>query len=453
MRVVVVACLVVTLGPRSAAAQGFGVYEQGACAMARAGAGVAEPCSDGSAIFLNPAGLTGRRGLVISGPGTLIAGSSTFDADAGPSTATEQGAKFAPSGYFQYGLSDRVAVGVGVYAPYGLEVRWPLSFSGRFLSYNSMLETIYVQPTAAYTTTNGRLSVGAGLTIAVSKVDLSRREDLALVPLGVAGLTFGALVDSGTDFADTALTSSRATGFGGNVGVIVNANDRFRVGVRYLTRVTLSYDGTADFTPVGGPFRVTKPNPLGLPVGAPLDGLVSLVQSALVDQPIATELPMPAQFAAGVSYHVTPRVILFGDYQWVQWSSFDTVTLDFSLPLPADESLVQNYRDTSGVRIGMDLEAKPSVRLRAGYAFNQAAAPDETVTPLLPEASRNHFTGGVGWTKSKWSFDLAYQLIVHADRRGRTVNPPPGQAPTVGLNSGLYRSRSDLFGFSVTYRH
>ena len=452
MRVVVAACLVVALVPRSAAAQGFGVYEQGACAMARAGAGVAEPCTDGSAVFLNPAGLTGRRGPVISGPGILISGSSTFNADSGVATTTEQGAKFAPSAYFQYGLTDRVAFGVGLYAPYGLEVRWPLSFSGRFVSYGSTLETIYVQPTAAYTTTNGRLSVGAGLTVAVSRVDLSRREDLARVPLGVGGLTFGALVDSETDFADTALSSSRSTGFGGNIGIIVNANDRFRAGVRYLTRVTLSYDGTADFTPVAGTFRVTKPNPLGLPVGTPLDGLVALAQSALQDQPIATKLRMPAQLVAGVSYHVTPRLTLLGDYQWVQWSSFDTVTLDFSLALPTDEVLVQNYRDTSGVRIGMDLEAKPSLRLRAGYAFNEAAAPDETVTPLLPEARRNHFTGGVGWTRSKWSFDVAYQLIIHADRRGRTVNPPSGQAATVDLNSGLYRSRSDLIGFSLTYR-
>jgi len=453
MRCVAAACLVIAVAPRSVEAQGFGVYEHGACAMARAGAGVAEPCPDGSAIYFNPAGLTGPRGPVISGPGTLIFGSSTFEADAGPATTTHNGAQFAPLGYFRYGLGDRVAVGVGLYAPYGLGVRWPLSFSGRFVSYDSTLETIYVQPTAAYTTRNGRVSVGGGLVVAVSKVDLNRREDLAPVPLGIGGLTFGSLVDSGTDFEDTALKSSRATGLGANVGIIVNASDRFRVGARYLTRVTLSYDGTAAFTPVPGTIRVTKPNPLGLPVGTPIDGLVGLVQSALVDQPIATELPMPAQFIAGVSYHVTPRVTLLGDYQWVEWSAFDTVKLDFSLRLPANEVLVQNYRNTSGIRIGMDVKARPSVTLRAGYTFNAAAAPDETVTPLLPEASRNHITGGVGWTPwSQWSFDVAYQFIAHADRRGRTVNPPSGTAATTGLNSGVYRSRSDLIGFSVTYR-
>src|SRR5437879_11766691 len=48
--------------PTVLAAQGFGIYEQGTCAMGRAGTGVAAPCADGSAIFFNPAGLAGAKG-------------------------------------------------------------------------------------------------------------------------------------------------------------------------------------------------------------------------------------------------------------------------------------------------------------------------------------------------------------------------------------------------------
>src|SRR5256712_13006948 len=43
-------------------AQGFGIYEQGTCAMGRAGTGVAAPCADGSATFFNPVGLAGVKG-------------------------------------------------------------------------------------------------------------------------------------------------------------------------------------------------------------------------------------------------------------------------------------------------------------------------------------------------------------------------------------------------------
>src|SRR5512146_1240839 len=45
-------------------AQGYGIYEQSACAMGRGGAGVAAPCPDGSAIYFNPAGIVQTPGQV-----------------------------------------------------------------------------------------------------------------------------------------------------------------------------------------------------------------------------------------------------------------------------------------------------------------------------------------------------------------------------------------------------
>src|SRR5216117_3502104 len=55
-------CLSFAAVPALLAAQGFGIYEQGTCAMGRAGTGVAAPCPDGSALFFNPAGLAGLKG-------------------------------------------------------------------------------------------------------------------------------------------------------------------------------------------------------------------------------------------------------------------------------------------------------------------------------------------------------------------------------------------------------
>src|SRR5205807_8398805 len=63
--------------PTLLGAQGFGIYEQGTCAMGRAGAGVAAPCSDGSAMFFNPAGLAGLTG------GRLTVGVTLLDVQGG----------------------------------------------------------------------------------------------------------------------------------------------------------------------------------------------------------------------------------------------------------------------------------------------------------------------------------------------------------------------------------
>ena len=64
--------LLMAVLPASVAAQGFGVYEQGTCAMGRAGTVAAQTCDDGSAVYYNPAGLTGDPGWTVSGGVTAI---------------------------------------------------------------------------------------------------------------------------------------------------------------------------------------------------------------------------------------------------------------------------------------------------------------------------------------------------------------------------------------------
>jgi long-chain fatty acid transport protein len=400
---------------------------------------------------VNPAGLaTGGKTF---GAGVIpIFGSGTFTSDSGQVTSLTT-LKTPPfHTYLGWNLNDRTTIGVGGYTPYGLGLKWPLDFSGRFVSFESRLQTFYIQPTAAYAI-NDHLSIGGGVTLALSTVELNRREDLARVPLGtVPGLTFGALVDSQTDFESSTFSAKRQKGVGFNVGVLLKGSDRVRFGAKYLSRVSVSYDGTATFTPVAGTFRVTKPNPLGLPVGTPLDSSVSQVQAALQNQAISTKLTMPAQFGAGISVHASDRLLVMADYQWVGWSAFKTVTLDFSLAVPADESLAQNYRDTNALLLGAEYAIRTAVRLRAGYFHNPAAAPDESVTPLLPESSRNHFSGGLGWNLGGATLDVAYQYVHHADRPGRTMNPPAGTAPTTSLNDGVYRESSHLLGITVS-RH
>ena len=441
----------VMLNASLAEAQGFGVHEQGTCAMARAGAAVAEPCADGSAIYLNPAGVAGGRGWLGSLGVTLIAGDGSFTADGGTETGLVSPLGKPPHGYFQYGFSNGMAVGIGMYVPYGLGIEWPLTFGGRFVTFDSHLEAVYIQPTLAYAV-NDRISIGGGLAFAVSSVKLRRREDLSTVPLGASGLTFRALVPPETDFVTTELSASGATGVGANLGIIVKPHDRVRIGVRYLTHVKIEYDGTATFTPIAASYRVTQPNVLGVPVGTPIDTQVAQVQALLQSQDVSTELDMPGQFTVGVSVKATPAVTVLADYQRVGWAVFDIVTLDFAQAIPPDEQLPQNYRDTNAMRLGVVFEDS-RMRLSGGYFYNQAAAPDETVTPLLPEARRNHLTAGVGWNLGRrLTMDVAYQFVRHADRRGRIINAPPGEVPTIALNSGVYREHAQLLGITMTFR-
>jgi long-chain fatty acid transport protein len=153
----------------------------------------------------------------------------------------------------------------------------------------------------------------------------------------------------------------------------------------------------------------------------------------------------------GIAVRPTAPLTIFADYQWVGWSVFDTVTLDFANPSTPDEELEQGYDNTGALRLGIEYDVTAGLRLRSGYAYTQAAAPDQSVTPLLPEAQRDHLMIGAGWAfQPRLTLDVAYHFVAHADRRGRVVNRPPGS--NVDLNSGIYRSRGDLLGITLTYR-
>jgi long-chain fatty acid transport protein len=131
------------------------------------------------------------------------------------------------------------------------------------------------------------------------------------------------------------------------------------------------------------------------------------------------------------------------DYQMVVWGWFNSLTVDFENAATPDIFLYQGYRDTHGFRFGTEYQQSPKLMLRGGFLYHTAAAPDETVTPLLPEGSRNEVTLGAGLKLSeKFTVDLAYQYIKQNDRRGRVHESSVG-------NTGLYTFSAHLFGATV----
>src|SRR6266581_7574937 len=136
--------------PALLGAQGFGIYEQGTCAMGRAGTGVAAPCSDGSAMFFNPAGLAGLKGGRATVGVTLLDVKGGFTDDIFQQKSDLDNPLIAvPQAYVSYGVTPTLGVGIGLFAPYGLETKWPLAFDGRFAGYKNILHSVYIQPTVA----------------------------------------------------------------------------------------------------------------------------------------------------------------------------------------------------------------------------------------------------------------------------------------------------------------
>jgi len=460
----VLALVGLTLAARGAMAQGFAVYEHDACLMGRAGTGVASPCSSASAIFANPAGMVNRNAEQkwnLSVGVTAIAPTFTFqDSVTGVTTDAVKNTIPVPNVYVsrQFGrLGGRFpwAFGFGVFAPYGLVSEWTPTSPGRFLAYRSDLKSVYLQPTMAVQF-NDWLSLGAGFDYIYSTVDLRQRADLASSPVPSAsvpaGTTFGMMgIPQGTDFADAHMSGSSWSA-GAHLGLLVTTR-RVNFGVRYLMRSTADIHGNAAFQQIGTGILLPPGSPLNATANAvPLDSILApTFRTTLAGQKAAVDIPMPSMLVVGTSIQVTEALRVLLDMQYTWWSDFSELNLYFEKA--GKRTQWEDYNNTVGWRLGGEYRVNPGLTLRAGGLVHQAAAPAQTVTPLLPEAERSEGTVGASIRiSSRGQLDLAYQHIWQADRRGRITDPPARGPAGAAANTGLYTAAGNLFGANLVWR-
>jgi long-chain fatty acid transport protein len=434
--------------------QGSSVYTQSACVSARGHAAVAAPCADASSIYYNPAALAIMPSALSAGF-TAIYNTGSFAFDDGGDVERVTTTPIVPHGYasVRFGSMDRFAAGFGVWAPYGLGIEWPDNFEGRFISWKTRLRGLYLQPTLAYQLTPN-LSIGGGPQVVLGSLELNQDQDAAMVPLPGTTLRFGHLgVPQGTAFARSELTGS-GTGFGGHIGIFFQASERLSLGARYMHSVEVDLSGDAEFAQIQTQQAVTGPfGPGGAIITVPLDALVAAQfqpGGLLVNQTADASLTFPAQAVVGLRFAATPRLDLAADYQWTGWSSFDQIEATLE-EQPEPLLLTLNYRDAHTFRFGGTHFASPAMALRAGFLYNTAATPDETVTPILPEAERWLFTAGFGYDLGTIRADLFYNYVNQADRRGRVRSEDLQGRTGAELNVGTYESVAHLVGITLSY--
>jgi long-chain fatty acid transport protein len=438
---------------RQAWAQGYGVYEQGACAIGRGGASVALPCPDGSSVFFNPAGIAFVPGTTVSLGAAAIKPTGDFTNDTtGKVSPLNKRTYPVPNVYFAQGIGKAVTAGVGVFAPYGLTTDWPDNSEGRFLGYKSKLQGVYVQPTVAFKLSEN-LAVGVGVDLTYLNVELRQRVDLSVQQV-MPGVPFSAIgVPAGTDFADVQLKGNRwHTGY--HVGLQAKAG-RASFGFRYLSGQEVKItNGKLNTTQIKTNLVTAIPLP-GIPVGTPYDLIVASqfgdgkpLESGQGGQ---TTLPLPAQVVVGTAIQATPKLVVLFDYQFTQWSKFETLTIEKENSTTPTVTY-EDYVNTNGYRFGAEYAVNPSFVVRGGFVFNTAGAPDQTVTPNLPEGKRYWPTMGLSARLSNAvHLDAFYLYLYQPDRAGRSTDGGLAR-PTAAVNNGMYHFRGNLFGAALVFR-
>jgi long-chain fatty acid transport protein len=400
----------------SAYGAGFLIYEHGAAAMAMAGAFVSI-ANNPSAVFHNPAGLAFLEGTQVSLGTTLIFPRGSLELANWPDsryrTVKQENQIFYPTTfYITHRFGEKLAAGFGFFSPYGLGTKWPKDYPLRYLATSNDMKTFFFNPVIAYKASDS-LSFGVGFSYIHSTLKFDLVQPLLI-----------------WDVPTSLDTSGSAFGF--NAGALYK-KDKLSLGVNWRSGFDIKYSGD---------IKLDSSNvPSAYKVFVPAAGDVS------------TKFHFPHILGVGVSYFITPKLLLALDVHYVLWSTFDkyVVKTNFS---GAEEELesVEDWEDAFTFRLGGQYSLNEKWNLRAGFLYDQTPQPVKSMDPTLPDANRAAFTGGFGCKWGRWVIDFGCQFEFFSDRTCPNRNIYALLVDR-GFNAGegTYSTKAYLFGISLSY--
>ncbi len=420
--------------PQLAVSAGFSIYEAGARATALGGAFTAT-ADDGSAMFYNPAGISFLSGTNLDvnlfGIGPKMQFSDATTLSGGDYTEeTKNKTYLAPGTFFTTGLSETMAFGLGVYAPFGLGVKWqnPEQWVGRQVSYDVEIQTIYVTPAISLKLSDN-LALAIGADIAIQNLELHK---YTLHPtLGVNAL-------------DTEISGTSDPDITPTFGLMYRPNDKVSFGVMHHMEKTMEYkdqDATLVNAIAAGQPGYDWSSQLLMGLGS-TDG-------TKLDQGISAQFKLPSITSAGLAYQFSDRVHAEFDYVYFTWTNFDKLSLDFENDA-LDQDIDFYYDDAWQIRFGLDYVLQPDkIKLMGGYVYDTTPQPLASVSPLLPDSDRNDFSLGAMIKSGNYDVTLTYMAVIGDERtnieNGRPANPDPAYPV------GTYKSIANIFGVGLSY--
>lgn len=367
---------------------GFNLYEFGARSSTLGGAVVAQ-AYDASTIFYNPSGLAFLPGTNFYGGVTLITSNAKYTGAQptwGGAEHETESQWFSPIGiYLSHQFNERFSAGIGVTNPFGLGVKWAEDFPGDYISRKSQIISYYFSPVFAFKITP-ELSIGGGPDFVYSSVDLIQ----GLYPFKGAGST-------GQKGGYSELEGNSGLGVGFSASAMYKT-ERAAIGFLYRHEVKNKFDdGTAKFT--------YYDNPAG-----------QFARLHIKDQGVSTEITFPNFLSFGAHYLITPQLGAEVDVMWFRWETVDKLVLDFESETLGTQVLNLDYENSWQVRVGAHFDATEKLSFRAGYIYDQTPQPIKSMGPLLPDARRNDFAGGIGYKFGRVQADVGYMLVNFLER-------------------------------------
>lgn len=363
---------------------GFANYETDARGFAMGNANVGRN-DDASALYSNPAAITQLPGIQVKAGLSFIQPSidvttyeSTNGSFSGQGTPTSMNSYTAviPNIYGTYRINDDMAVGLGVFVPYGLKSDFPYHpdvWPGAFNNYFTEIKTYEIAPTFAYRLVHDQpwakqISVAAGITFLRTDITLKRQYQ---VPTTVISAGYTPFILDGSSWE-----------YGYNLAIQYEVNDQLSFGIVYRSGFNVKVtDASAEI--------------VGVRSGNNAWGKINL----------------PDSWSFGVNYSpVAPLNIGFQALR-TNWGSYDKLTIQ-AFPDSAITVSEKHWKDVWRYSLGGEYQVNNALALRAGVVIDKDPVNSKYADFMVPSNDRQLFSIGAGWTiNQNVVLDFAYGYL------------------------------------------
>lgn len=372
---------------------GFRVADQNAAATARGDAFVAT-ADNASAVYYNPAGITQLSGtqLLLGGYGISFNTRVNLDEPGSKDFDNKYDPQGVPQIFATYKIPNYpVALGFGVYAPFGFRNRYSDDVPFRTIAKEGNIQYITYNPVIALQVSR-TFSIAVGGTINYAKGELVN---------GVAG--------PGDEFR----FEGDAKSFGFNLGVLWQPHPKHSFGATYVSQTVMNLKGESHLQ--------YDPQTLSVPVAPGVFAPFTVPGMDRRDTASA-RIEFPQRVTVGYSFRPTPDWNLEADLDWTDWESLDTITL--KQRSQASVAVPFNWRSSFLYEFGITRYLGPW-HVSTGYILSKSSVPNESFNPLIPDSDRHVFSVGFGRKYDHLSWDVAYQYVWGPERnvdRGTAVD-------------------------------
>ena len=388
--------------PSMVLANGFNLNGLGSRAQGMGGAfvGIA---NDFSAVFWNPAGAAGFRRTTFGFFATDLIPRGTYQpGDIGsipenpPFVAKTKTSHYLGflAGYYKP-VSSKVVVGLGIGTPSGFGTRWDGAdfaylTTGTTYDWSSRIGVFSFSPMVAVKLSEV-ISVGAAINLDYGNFNLKMPAGFSSWP--VISIDGEVAVDLG-QYEE----NMNGWGLGATFGILVKPANELSLGLTVRTPSTIVFDGTA---------RMSNLSLYDFPGSSTLE----------------RKITRPLWIAGGVAFRPVPRLLLSADAHWTQWSKLDVIRTEFMdarwRPFTAAEERdirVLDWKDALQVRFGAEVALNATTALRAGYYYDPAPGPLETLNVLLPSHTFHALSVGFGKTLGGLQLDFGLEYLAGSSR-------------------------------------